>query len=541
MLDLVVVGAGPHALSLLGRLVDDDPDLMTERERQSIMNWAKKSRSHAVVRKHLKKRYNARGVLPGVAVVDLNGGWMEQWERDFSSLGIHHTRSHADLHPCPFDYQSLRVWAAQEGREAELIEMHHIDREGLRAQGHYLYPFVLPSTKLFNDFCRSIVERYGLQPLVRKGTVEDIVIVAPAKTVEHKKEERIPPCTFEIRLADGSILAARRVVCAMGPGGMCATMPWWWADHLATSLSPLGLQHRMLHSSQLAMWLRKGQTDDNQEAKANGNGKLNSEFPSPAAGAAQVRGRRVLVIGGGQTAGHLALLALKSQASTVTLSARRRLTQKHYDLDYEYVGNRRAEALETFWRLKAPKRVEQIQRARGGGSMSPEVYQALMRYAASDSAGKENTQQEKEKVRLTLLEETEVEEASWIQDDPVQSSRSGDRCQRNGEIVTIFDDGVTRSYDFIWLATGGALDMSLVPILESLQVQRPIMNTAGLPHLQPDLSWDKNCPLHIMGAFAQLQLGPDALNLAGARSGGAIVAKTILQSQSAPIRGTASK
>ena len=71
--------------------------------------------------------------------------------------------------------------------------------------------------------------------------------------------------------------------------------------------------------------------------------------------------------------------------------------------------------------------------------------------------------------------------------------------------------------------------MSLIPILASLQAQRPIPTAAGLPQLQPDLSWDADCPLHIMGAFAQLELGPDALNLAGARSGGVIIARAVLE------------
>ena len=48
------------------------------------------------------------------------------------------------------------------------------------------------------------------------------------------------PCTFELLLADGSRIATKRVVCAMGPGpafkGMRATLPWW-ADDLAASLA----------------------------------------------------------------------------------------------------------------------------------------------------------------------------------------------------------------------------------------------------------------------------------------------------------------
>ena len=40
MLDLVIIGAGPHALSLLGRLVEEAPDLLTERERVRIAHKA---------------------------------------------------------------------------------------------------------------------------------------------------------------------------------------------------------------------------------------------------------------------------------------------------------------------------------------------------------------------------------------------------------------------------------------------------------------------------------------------------------------------
>jgi hypothetical protein len=41
ILDLLVIGAGPHALSLLTRLIDDDPDLMTESQRSHRMSKAK--------------------------------------------------------------------------------------------------------------------------------------------------------------------------------------------------------------------------------------------------------------------------------------------------------------------------------------------------------------------------------------------------------------------------------------------------------------------------------------------------------------------
>ena len=57
-LDFLVIGAGPHALSLLCRLIDDEPDLMTEDQRTHMMAKAgTRARAPAAVRAHLKKRF----------------------------------------------------------------------------------------------------------------------------------------------------------------------------------------------------------------------------------------------------------------------------------------------------------------------------------------------------------------------------------------------------------------------------------------------------------------------------------------------------
>ena len=691
MLDLLVVGAGPHALSLVTRLVDDTPDLLTEDERVRMMshgmkgkNAAALQRSHAVVREHLKKRYDGAAKLrERVLVIDLHGRWMSQWERDFASLQIPHTRSHVNLHPCPYDYQSLEVWARWQNRDSELWHMEQMDRKASNTRG-YKGPFLLPGTALFNDFCRSLVDRYGIESLVRQGSVEDIRIVeSPTKAA---------PCTFEVRLADGSFIATRRVVCAMGPGpvfrGMDARLPWW-ADELAASLDTAGHAHscRLMHFVKLVPWLHDG-------------------------GAAQLQGRRVLVVGGGQSAAHLALLAAHKGAA-VTMAARRRLVQKPFDIDLELIGTWRGEFLQKFWNMNMEERVKYMRCVRDGGSISPEVYHALKEHverqaardktiaslkkqkrnlfanylvletvqnmfagAAGDALSKDpavdlpgtrepdfaklhslmgrvvvptelkeayqhvramlhqassielidkNTvrlalqklvtsiakvlgeiesamsnleTKKKEMGGLELLEEVEVTSATWCSDSPAVSGRVetnthrdsqrdpldahvAARSENDGEIVARFSSGDFRVYDFVWLATGGELDMNLVPVMASLQAQRPIPTAGGLPKLQTDLSWDvgtcqhhahtqlhvqitrtcartkththvrthvhaharthahthvhtpththtSDCPLHVMGAFAQLELGPDALNLAGARSGSVLVARAIL-------------
>lgn len=76
---------------------------------------------------------------------------------------------------------------------------------------------------------------------------------------------------------------------------------------------------------------------------------------------------------------------------------------------------------------------------------------------------------------------------------------------------------------------------ALVPLFASIQEQHPINCVNGLPDLQPDLSWAKGVPFYVMGAFAQLQLGPDALNLAGARSGSVVVTRAMLAERKAAL------
>ena len=668
-LDLLVIGAGPHALSLLTRMIADEPDLLTERERVWLMHKAgTRARSHAAVKKELKKRYHASEALPRTLVVDTHGRWMAQWAADFAALDIRHTRSHADMHPCPFDFQSLRVWATAQHREDELEPMRHIDRDASRKAG-YAGPYQLPGTRLFLDFCASLVERYGLAPLVSQGTVQDVRAVEAVAAP--------PSSRFEVRLADGRLFLARRVVCAMGPGpafqGMRATLPWWAEDlgaalaaaseaisaiiptaaatssaaytsaASASAASPVPSSDApsasasqasppeasasapdataataataaataaasaaasaasATNSAQTAMALAatdafaaamaRGATKEQARTLARAAGRAAyraaQELPMPAEAAPSrtansspsggpeaaaacplppsarmlhsssltswlrqhdtrrlLGGRRVLVVGGGQTGGHLALLALRRGAA-VTLATRRKVTCKPYDVDLELVGDRRAETLHKFWRLDEPaERVRFIASLRGGGSMSADVRSLL---ADFEHAADDGDEVAAGTPPLLVAEEVEVSEAVWV---PAAAARPGgggrstsastsgapgtasvaaaDGAAADGEVRVRFEHGERRSYDFVWLATGGNLDLHLVPILASLLAQRPIPTANGLPVLQPDLGWAAGVPLYVMGAFAQLQLGADALNLAGARSGGVLVARALL-------------
>ena len=140
--------------------------------------------------------------------------------------------------------------------------------------------------------------------------------------------------------------------------------------------------------------------------------------------------------------------------------------------------------------------------------MAHEVYHGMMKLGGE---------------RLELREECEVVAATWREAAAGDGSSDGD----GGDFEVSFDDGASAAYDLIWLATGGDLDVAVHPLLGAVHSQHPIPLATGLPELQPDLTWDAGVPLHVLGGFAQLQLGPDALNLAGCRAGSVRVATAL--------------
>jgi hypothetical protein len=110
-IDLAIVGAGPHALTLVTHL--------------------------------LQKRQTMRDRF---LVFDASGRWMSRWQAQFAALEIPHLRSPAVHHPDPNPF-ALRKFA--ESRPDELFP-----------------PYDLPGTKLFGEFCQDVISRWNLQESV---------------------------------------------------------------------------------------------------------------------------------------------------------------------------------------------------------------------------------------------------------------------------------------------------------------------------------------------------------------------------------------
>ncbi|PRP77619.1 hypothetical protein PROFUN_00480 [Planoprotostelium fungivorum] len=207
--------------------------------------------------------------------------------------------------------------------------------------------------------------------------------------------------------------------------------------------------------------------------------------------------KTVTIVGGGLSSSHLVMLAVKYGAKKVHLVSRKKLRVKLFDFDLEWVGRMKSKKMSEFYRLPFDQRLHTMRKAREGGSLTPEMMEKLNILV--------------EKNALDLLECTEVNRAEWV----------------DGSWRIDLSNGNTLQCNYVWMATGFKPDIMAEPILHDISTRFPIDCTGGLPHLTPDLRWTDGVDLFFAGAYAALQVGPDAFNLAGARRSSSRIVEAI--------------
>jgi cation diffusion facilitator CzcD-associated flavoprotein CzcO len=195
------------------------------------------------------------------------------------------------------------------------------------------------------------------------------------------------------------------------------------------------------------------------------------------------RGGHVVVLGGGLSAGHLAVGAAERGAE-VTLLTRRRLTVKRYDTHPTWLGPKKRRPFEN--EPDPAVRRRSIDVARGGGSIPHGMRRRLR---ACEEQGS-----------LTLRERVTV---------------TGVRAH-DGGLQLRCSEGTTVRADALWLATGGVVDVVTDPLCGHLDRGGRTPIAGGLPELDRDLSWP-GTRVHLAGAAGGLVLGPTAGNLVGHR------------------------
>ncbi|NNM67556.1 MAG: SidA/IucD/PvdA family monooxygenase [Spirochaetales bacterium] len=374
--DLVLIGSGPHNLTLASFLTQTDP------------SWASR-----------------------LAVIDPSGRWLAQWDRQMAAQEIVHLRSSSVHHPDP-DPLALRKFAP--GRSLEFYP-----------------PYALPGVGVFREFCEHVITRRGLKERVFQGRVSDLVPDSGG---------------WNVVLSNGEALKARAAVLALGGGSPSIpnfALPWIEEGRRDLSL---------LHSDEVDL------------------------------GALPPGEERVVIVGSGLTAGHLALGALK-RGYQVALLARRTPVFKLFDAAPGWIGPKYMTQFhaQSDWK----KRRRMILRARGRGAMTEEVRDLLAPYRRSG-------------------------QLVWKARCPVS------KLERSGRGWEVVCGRKTFTAGKVWLCTGTQIDLHGLGFLERVLADYPADWVDGLPILEESCRWP-GVPLYLMGPLAGLRVGPVARNLPGAR------------------------
>lgn len=355
--------------------------------------------------------------VDSVVVVDPSGSWMQAWDAGFDRQRIEVLRSPGVHHPDPDDMAFVRM------HQYCRAHANRPDQADAVAVG----PLRRPTTIAFRRFCRDLLQRTGLSDRVVPETVV-----------------RIEPC--------GDARTGVRWLAVLGSGSRVRARQVVWAGNPSVARTPPGVK--------LCDVIRHSIDVDIATATS---------------------GRRVAVLGGGQTAGQLALEAAR-RGATVTLLTRGE--QRVADLDVD-AGWLMDDHLEPFRSVTDPAERRLIVEGARRGSMTADLDRAL-----SDAGV----------CRLSDAGEL----AAWPEGDGVKVGFAGVECD----------------VDVVWVATGSTPDLRIDPALARL-ADAGAAHVGGWPILDDNLQWGDG--LFVVGALAALTLGPAAGNLGGARAAAEIL------------------
>uniref|UniRef100_A0A096LRA1 Zgc:113276 n=1 Tax=Poecilia formosa TaxID=48698 RepID=A0A096LRA1_POEFO len=538
MLDVLIIGSGPHALTLASLVNSLDPDQDSDREDDSRISnpplsnleTFKHKRCDMTEQQEKKSTTSESNVCPplSVLVVDTYGEWAGLWESQFTALHIPHLRSHTMVHTDPLNKNALQEFVLRYDRSAELHSLpdrvHILDenaffndmRLGKRERRRLnvtstlkkSLSFSLPGTKLSVDFFKEQVKRYKLDKILLKGTVERIIpVTGDTKGMgEEQEAQRKKVEHFCVELQDGRVLKARQVVLATGPTRVQMSNVPEWAKSIEESFPEGRLQHTVHLMHKLSNSKQRLQEMDCQGQEETSSGQ----------DVVCETGQRVMVVGGGLTSAHVVSIALQQGADHVTWVLRKHLQLKQFDVgDVESLVGRYSHVehgikmdgqayLRQFYNERSlHKRLAMIRQARKGGAITPEAYIHLQPFIQSG--------------QVELKTFCQVNEASW--------------CYRSQSWNLSLSTGDHWTGDRIWLATGCKLDVKQDPLLSDVMKHFPIQVIDGWPCILESLQWTEGCPLYLMGQYSALQVGPHAVNLAGGQAASMRIAKDIMHHQ----------
>ncbi|GAA5899004.1 uncharacterized protein JCM6883_003507 [Sporobolomyces salmoneus] len=550
IIPLVIAGAGPHSLALAARLSEPCPAALYTDLEHARLSWLQREEEEGKgrrKRKTVKGHWGARKIVPPEKVTLATTGseqkeeaehsqtirvldstsdrWLGRWNNYFKGLEIKTLRSPMLFHPSPADVDALVAYARKVGREDELVEINGVvgkelskhqqkKKRGRPQKVNGTVPinerdrqdYFRPSSRLFESFIHDeLISRYSLDNLVTHSTVFSIEY----RLVQVEGDSEEPREAFVITSrnpVDGSIsvIASKAAVVAPGPSNRPMVPPV-----IKRALPPSTIRDQEKHDMAKNPW-------DENEIKGEG-WCHSSAFALPEFSPFEsVLGQRVrrrerttaLVIGGGLTSVQIVESLLSRGVDKVVLVCRSHIKVKHFDFPLAWVSKYNNLLKAQFWNAPThEERLDLIRQARDGGSVNPDFYKRLNRYVKSGQ------------VELKTL--STVTDANYSVEAKKWSIRGETKTRTTeDEVVTSSTaDWEVEGIDYVVCSTGSQLSLDSLPFLNSIRRDYPIEEVGGLPCVTEDLQWRKDLPLFVMGAFSMLELGPDALNLSGTRTG----------------------
>lgn len=214
------------------------------------------------------------------------------------------------------------------------------------------------------------------------------------------------------------------------------------------------------------------------------DGSFRTEYVAPT--------ERVVVVGGGITSAQVAL-ALTRQGGRVTLVTRHALRKHRFDSDPGWLGPRNMMGFARTSDLSARRRL--IREARNRGSVPPEIY-------------------------VDLKRALETRTLARVEDDILRVV-----ARETGDLGVELAGGETVIADRVLLATGFEAHRPGGRWLdEAIHALGLSCAECGYPVVDQGLRWLAKAatpyPLFVSGPLAELELGPSARNIIGARNAG---------------------
>jgi hypothetical protein len=443
----------------------------------------------------------AKGIFTAedILVLDKTGeGFMQQWHNQFDAVKIPHLRSPMFFHPDPLDIDSMVAFSHSNGRQEELMEIHGVvgrevskhQQKKMRARrksstcstaggssGVGLVEvdrrdwkdYYRPGTKLFSDFCQSIIDRYRLHDVVKKEEVIDIKYTEISRMTKKGGQN---DKGFVVKTQSGEVYGCKVCILAIGPAGK-VNYP---VNGLDTQF-PQGSCHTT-HLFQKQVLFPPQRVREMSEI-----GKL------PA----------IAIVGGGLTSAQLTELALQRGVNKVHFITRGDIKIKHFDFHLEWVSKYQNYMKSTFWMKDTDEeRIQMIEDAREGGSMNPQYHKILMSLVKSG--------------RVVIHKHSEIDRVQWDEEN-----QEWETCTLKNKLTGENSD--LKNLQFICYATGTSPSIASQPLMASMINDHPIDIIKGVPCLTDDLQWTSDVPLFVLGRYAMLRTGPSSANLDGGRLG----------------------